>query len=326
MSYFTKRRLILLFLPVVLIGVAGWQFGIESRSRYYDGVRHPYLQAATTDGVTIRWRTGDKVKGWVRYGKSSQDLKHQVVGNSNVSEHVIKVSNLQADRRYYYAVGQGDRVIAGGNDSSWFRTLPQSGRDRPVRVWAVGDIGHVSEGAAKVRQGAWKWLQQNKRQGHELIDAWITLGDNSGYTGTNQEFQDNFFDLFPHLLRNYTVWPVIGNHDGRSRAYRQVFSPPQDGESGGTPSKTYKYYSFDIGLVHFIALDSQVSFRWGTKRMIEWLKADLANNRLPWTIAYWHHPPYTKASHDSDSLEDSRGRLSWVREKILPLLEDKGVD
>ncbi|MGH9463626.1 MAG: PKD domain-containing protein, partial [Vicinamibacteria bacterium] len=39
-------------------------------------------------------------------------------------------------------------------------------------------------------------------------------------------------------------------------------------------------------------------------------------------IAYWHHPPYTKGSHNSDS----EGGLVDMRENALPVLEAGGVD
>ncbi len=56
--------------------------------------------------------------------------------------------------------------------------------------------------------------------------------------------------------------------------------------------------------------------------MCNWLRADLAATAQEWIIAYWHHPPYTKGSHDSDA----EGDLVEVRENIVPILEDFGVD
>ena len=52
--------------------------------------------------------------------------------------------------------------------------------------------------------------------------------------------------------------------------------------------------------------------------MWTWLHADLQANTADWTIAYWHHPPYSKGSHDSDD-EDP---LIEMRENFVPLLED----
>jgi hypothetical protein len=60
--------------------------------------------------------------------------------------------------------------------------------------------------------------------------------------------------------------------------------------------------------------------------MLSWLRADLANTTADWVIAYWHHPPYSKGSHDSDDPADSGGRLKEMRENVLPILDSFGVD
>ena len=46
----------------------------------------------------------------------------------------------------------------------------------------------------------------------------------------------------------------------------------------------------------------------------------VGNTTADWTIAYWHHPPYTKGTHNSDNVFDSGGRMHVMREKILPML------
>jgi hypothetical protein len=60
--------------------------------------------------------------------------------------------------------------------------------------------------------------------------------------------------------------------------------------------------------------------------MLTWLQADLSGTAQEWVIAYFHHPPYTKGTHDSDSAADSGGRLVDMREDVLPILEAGGVD
>ncbi|MEN0052839.1 MAG: metallophosphoesterase, partial [Mucilaginibacter sp.] len=53
------------------------------------------------------------------------------------------------------------------------------------------------------------------------------------------------------------------------------------------------------------------------------VKKDLAaNTNKQWVVAYWHHPPYTKGSHDSDD----EGLLGKIRENFIKVLEDNGVD
>ncbi|MEP6703029.1 MAG: Ig-like domain-containing protein, partial [Betaproteobacteria bacterium] len=82
------------------------------------------------------------------------------------------------------------------------------------------------------------------------------------------------------------------------------------------------YYAFNYGNVHFISLDSQEADRAPTGAMATWLLADLQQNSLPWVIAFWHHPPYSKGSHDSDT----EINLVEMRTNFLPILEQYGVD
>ena len=103
---------------------------------------------------------------------------------------------------------------------------------------------------------------------------------------------------------------------------------PESGESGGVPSHTAEYYSFDIGNIHFLALDSygkadNKRFSDTTGPQVAWIKKDLEKaSKAEWIIAYWHHPPYTMGSHNSDTEKE----LVDIREKFIPVLERYGVD
>jgi len=56
--------------------------------------------------------------------------------------------------------------------------------------------------------------------------------------------------------------------------------------------------------------------------MCTWLREDLIANTNEWLIAFWHHPPYSKGSHDSDTEND----LIEMRENAVPIMESFGVD
>jgi hypothetical protein len=60
--------------------------------------------------------------------------------------------------------------------------------------------------------------------------------------------------------------------------------------------------------------------------MLQWLSEDLASTDQEWLIAFWHHPPYSKGTHDSDNVADSGGRMRDMRQNVLPILEAAGVD
>jgi hypothetical protein len=125
------------------------------------------------------------------------------------------------------------------------------------------------------------------------------------------------------------VWPTLGNHDGASAdsatetgPYYASFSLPKAAEAGGVPSGTEAYYSFDYANIHFVCLESFETNRSAGGPMMTWLRNDLAATTQPWIVAFWHHPPYTKGSHDSDTEVE----LREMRQNALPILEDYGVD
>jgi hypothetical protein len=187
----------------------------------------------------------------------------------------------------------------------------------------IGDSGTGGTSARRVRDA---YLSH---AGTRRTDVWLTLGDNAYPDGTESDFQRAVFGTYPSLLRNTFVWPAFGNHDAHSASsqtqtgpYYDIFTLPRQAEAGGTPSGTEAYYSFDHGAIHFICLDSTESDRSSSGPMMSWLRADLASTDAAWVIAYMHHAPYSRGSHDSDT--DSG--MKAMRENALPILEAAGVD
>jgi hypothetical protein len=135
--------------------------------------------------------------------------------------------------------------------------------------------------------------------------------------------------MYPTILRNTQLWATLGNHDGHtadsateSGPYYDVFTLPRNAEAGGIASGTEAYYSFDYANIHFVCLESYETNRAVAGPMMTWLVNDVASTLQPWVIAFWHHPPYSKGSHDSDS----ETRLIEMRQNALPILEAAGVD
>ena len=149
-------------------------------------------------------------------------------------------------------------------------------------------------------------------------------------TGSDAEYQAGLFDEYPVTLARSPLWSTRGNHDllyaGASNDYYDLFTLPTAAECGGVASATEAWYSFDWGPVHFVCLDSEGSDRSVGSPMLRWLRADLSATSQPWVVGFWHHPPYTKGSHDSDNIGDSGGIMFDMRQNIVPILESHGVD
>jgi len=290
-------------------------------------IRGPYLQQGTDSSIIVRWATDTAVQGRVWYGTDPDRLSSTLGETTITCDHKVELSGLTPDQKYYYSVGTRAGVQLSRTKDYFFVTAPSKDLEpeliRPIRIWVVGDAGRGNDVAALVRDGYLKFT------GTRHTDLWLMLGDNAYETGTFDEYQHGVFDMYPELLQSSVLWTAIGNHDAGSASslwqtgpYYELFNPPTCGEAGGIASGTAAYYSFDYGNIHFICLDSYGSDRSPTSAMFTWLARDAASSDKDWKVAFWHHPPYTKGSHDSD-LETE---LVEMRERALPILEQAGVD
>ena len=245
--------------------------------------------------------------------------------NTITTEHIITVTGLTPNTVYYYNIGSTSQILQ-GDVNNYFKTLPVSGSKQKTRFLAMGDMGTNFAVQKNVRDA---WLTFN---GSNYTDGWLLMGDNAYTFGTDAEYQSNFFDVYQgSLTKNHVLWPSPGNHDYANTPARQVdhlipyyniFSMPINGEAGGVPSHNKGFYAYNYGNIHFVSLDSY-GIDIGNRLydtlgvQAQWLKQDLAANTLPWTVVYFHHPPYTKGSHNSDVETE----LVNMRERVVPILE-----
>ncbi|MGR9037187.1 MAG: DNRLRE domain-containing protein [Gammaproteobacteria bacterium] len=286
-------------------------------------IRGPYLQMASPSTMTVRWRTDVATDSRVNFGTAQGSLTQFADNAAETTEHEVKITGLSPETRYWYSVGSTADELAGGGASTYFNTGPVAGEARPTRIWVIGDAGTGTSGQSAV------YNAYRNFTGSAYTNLWLLLGDNAYSSGTDTEYQAKFFNIYPDLLKQSPVWPTIGNHDAASAdsatesgPYYDIFTLPKNAEAGGLASGTEAYYSFDYANIHFIVLDSQETDRSASGTMANWLKSDLQANAADWVIAFWHHPPYSKGSHNSDT----ESRLIEMRQNFLPILEQYGVD
>jgi hypothetical protein len=286
--------------------------------------RGPYLQQGGPDRVTVRWRTDTAASSRVRYGTTLTNPLPSIVDVTGTrTEHEVRLTGLAANTKYYYSIGTTTVTLKGPDSAHFFVTSPAAGAAKPTRVWVLGDSGTADSNARAVRDAYTAFA------GTRHTDLWLMLGDNAYPDGTDTQFQSAVFAMYPDMLRKSVLWPTLGNHDGHSAdsatqsgPYYSIFSLPRNAECGGTASGTEAYYSFDYGNIHFLCLDSYETSRAVGGTMYTWAKNDAETSPRDWLIAFWHHPPYSKGSHNSDS----EGALREMRANFLPMLEAAGVD
>jgi hypothetical protein len=306
--------------------------------------RGPYLQQAAPTQMTIRWRNTLYDLGRVRFGPTQVTLNQTVdeatIPGPKPGDHIVTLTGLTPNTTYFYSVGSGADTLAPtpGNGADFnFTTPPTAGTVINTRIWVLGDAGTAGNSnpapQTSVRDAFYTFT------GTRTPNLVLQLGDNAYNSGFDNEFQTAVFDMYPTMLRKTPFWSCLGNHETDQATafvdtypYFDIYTLPTAGQAGGVASGTEHYYSFDYGNIHFIALDSMTANRTVDNPstpnvnedgpMAAWLRADLQSTTAKWIICFFHHPPYTKGSHNSDA----EGELIDMRQNFLPILEAGGVD
>jgi len=291
-------------------------------------VKGPYLQIGTPTSMIIRWETNVPTDSKVEYDTVSTGMNYYAGNLSLDTIHEVQITGLLPYTKYYYTIGTKTMMLQ-GDTNNYFVTSPLPGQEGKYRFWGTGDCGNMSTNQTNCKN------QYNIYNKNGITNVWFSMGDHAYYNGTNYQFNTEFFGVYgPDIMKHAVFWPSPGNHDydnGASTAttvpYYTVFSMPTMGEAGGVASGTEAYYSYDYGNVHFISMDSYGTN--GNKRMYDttspqtvWLKQDLAANNSCWTVVYFHHPPYTMGSHNSDT----EVALDSIRTYFIRIMERYGVD
>jgi hypothetical protein len=256
--------------------------------------RGPYLQQSTPSSIYIRWRTSFASNSRVKFGTSSTNLTSIKDDGVYSTEHIVQLTGLTANTKYFYSIGS-TTVTLQGDTGNYFLTNPPVGSTGAVRIWTIGDFGVNSTGQKQVRDAYMNYPSAAN------TNIWLWVGDNAYSDGTDAEYSNNVFSVYPYQMKKWVIWPATGNHDlhtsnasNQTGPYFDSFTLPKSGEVGGIPSNTEAYYSFNYANIHFICLEStDAVFRANGGAMVNWLTADLAANTQRWTIVYFHHPPYS---------------------------------
>lgn len=265
--------------------------------------REPYLQGITATDATVGWVTtaadGQAVEITRPDGApilmAAAEPELAAVRTAGEKQVWSQIGGLEPDTVYCYRVMREGEAIT---ERIGFRTAPTAESTRPIRVMAFGDSGGGGGDQFALRE-------QMEAYPYELI---VHTGDLAYETGSLDAIEKTVFDVYTGLFRHLPFFPASGNHDYQTlqgAPFRDVFSLPENGDSE-------KWYSFDYGRIHFVALDTEADYR----TQIEWLDQDLAANQLPWKIVYMHRPPYSSGNHGSDTT---------LRNLLAPIVEKHGV-
>jgi 3',5'-cyclic AMP phosphodiesterase CpdA len=264
--------------------------------------RDPYVQGVTATSATICWVSKASGVGVVRYGKA-RDLEREGTDGRIGRRHAVALVDLDPGSTYLYRV----EGLDGSPQSGSFSTAP-AGEGARFSFAVVGDSGSGGKGQLAVAG----------LLGRLAPDLILHTGDVVYPAGQQRHYGRRFFAPYGHIIKEVPLFPVLGNHDVRNRngaAFLENFYPPL-----GSPGSTKRYYSFDWGDAHFVALDSELYH--GDKgasvvRQEAFLERDLAATGKRWKVAFLHRSPYGSSRHGGDES---------VREDLEPIFAKHGVD
>lgn len=157
-------------------------------------------------------------------------------------------------------------------------------------LYAVGDIAQCGRKppseAAAARTAALL---------RETTGPILALGDLAYPKGSYQDFATCFDALWGDLKPR--ILPAPGNHEYLTTGAAPYYA--YFGAVAGAPDQGY--YSTRIGAWHVVALNSNIDAGTGSQQ-VRWLTDDLAANKTPCTLVFWHHPVFASSPRGNNPL------------------------
>ena len=284
----------------------------------------PYVQQVTPSSAIVAMITEDPQALQVNGVGVESGAAFSTAEDQEVQIHGLQVSGLEPSTEYAYTIETASGVVLGRGT---FHTAPATS-DGACVFLVTGDSGGTDSDdgeavgvAREVIDSARGADEDENRQGDVAgamlargADLVLHTGDVVYPAGAREDYPEGYFLPFAPLIANVPVYPTLGNHDVKTEGgqpYLEAFFLPQNG-----PGRDGRTYSFDWGPVHFVALDVVSTSSGSESEQAQWLERDLAASARPWTVVYFHVPPFS-AYRDSNEV---------LQGDLVDVLERLGVD
>lgn len=290
----------------------------------------PYLQTPTSTSIWVSWKTHVDGNSKVYYGTNEANLNMEATGTTDqlfdtgYSQdffwHLVKLSGLQPNTKYYYKVETGSDV----SEVYSFMTQPTEGTNSgKYRVLVLGDHQIVNEKRfKKLTDAAKRKIQELYGQNiEEHINLVVHVGDQVDL-GNLTHWDEIHFDQTENISPYLPQMLLIGNHEtygntyqgGPRQSYYDLFVLDDNVGYKGIMSNTEEYYSFQVANIVFLMMSTEYPYlnttqlAWATNIINE---ANNDNN-IDWIISDGHRPIYAEQYYNDVS--------PWVRDNIIPKL------
>ena len=225
-----------------------------------------------------------------------------------------------------FAEDSAYRVTHAGSATEW---IPLLGVGNPVRALLFSD-SQCGES-----YDVWRTTYQTAWQRHPDADAAAIVGDLTD-NGESAWHWRSFFEAMEAAgapLARHPHIPVLGNHEYYGLQwtavppvrYLRTFALPDNG------SRDFRghYYSFDLGAVHCMVLDTQ--FLEAEERgaalkaeQMDWLRKDAAASTAPWKLVLMHKDILAYGDYQVE--QNTNHGISDVGQIFLDTFDRLGID
>ena len=272
----------------------------------YIPYKQPYSMAPTTTSVKILWQMNDETaptNALVLYGTDPDNLNQSVSTSDgwNVAEegfvHVVTLTDLQPNTRYYFTVGTSatrrfDKICS-------TKTAPEAGS--AFRIFTISDIhGNARD----------NWSNMQEFICALNCDIALMNGDFVSSKGNDRNWNNYFFTPGAPFLSQVPLMSSVGNHEtGDPRGLRWssfydyfhqfAHEGPCEGDTIDPRNESYFHFVYgnaDIIMLNLNGDESSPAFLPGS-RQYAWADSVLNTCTRPWIIICHHVGVHTSGYH-----------------------------
>lgn len=271
----------------------------------------PFLRHITSTEAVIVYTVNEKGKVKVRYGEGST-LAHTWEGESIPIQNgeynysvCVRLNNLKAETVYSFEPEVMNPV------SITFTTFPDG----------ITELKFVVFGDNRTQIDVFESIVNRivEVKPNVVFHTGDMVDFGSLYYGYGVVGWEDFINIITPLFQTTPIYVAFGNHDrGGEEIYSSYFPSIYEDYSP-------YHYSFNLAGIHFIVLNSEEPINSSSEEVM-WLRDDLAQTEADFKIAFIHRPPYSSSRHGKSAEEGDESEILSIREFIVPILEEYGVD
>lgn len=240
-------------------------------------------------------------------------------GGKNTWIYRARISGLEPGQTYGYRIRDGKKATA------WMSLKAFAGNTFKALVFPDSQSADYS---------AWKATAQPAWQRNQDAQFFVNMGDQVD-NGQDASQWNAWFDVVEPMAEKIPMATTVGNHETydlnwkvrRPEAYMKLFNLPQNGYA----QYPNRFYSFTVGDVHFVVLDTVFSEMKDLELNLEqdeiqWFRKDMEQNRQKWNIVVMHKDPLRYAFNPATGRTGRDEGIEQEGKVWMPLFDEYGID